>query len=999
MVDTKEPQVDISIPDNPDDSAEDNPELASPRDELRQYLRDSFEATLEQAENINIDILPVSGFSERAILHKGNRLGLSNSEAAELFFLELMDFVDKATDEGHQSTHSEKKTRAFIAMIRNEYLSASPNIYNYLSTEAMLNIGAAATRDPGLQGFITQPILGELSYELTFAHEESLDRMVDLIKRSSPEKQIDMLDFLRAVVATAIADGDWAIDGVNNCEYIVEKIEEETERPLVRLMCRYFMRTVDLEWNEPSYSVIKKMGDSIDSRIPEASTAEEWQQSSWILDRITPDVRIGKGWKALFIARDMVALLDHANMPQYYAPLRHEELEKINPPVSNRALSRLEEITEVSSSEPDRIEIPQLLNFLKATIIDPFLGNEDNVSEDLAGSIGISKQQFEQLLHYNSLYLDALTALGNTQTELREIAEKKNEELSQKLVDDFYAWFVNLSEEEQAKIDRTGTGNDFISYYEEENFEASFSLMQRIIQFATINVEDPLGEDIVGEEIAPFYHREQELREFHEASINEANSELGGAIEEANERTSNFSSEYLSLLDAVGDNLPGLLQAVSSQIDSKLDVGTLQTISFSRFSKITSDSRIYPFLNRDEDIGMLQTLYRPAIIREIEDNLGIDIRSMNLSSQISFIRFLAGTNWEQFERVGSVLEELRGKREVLASFLACAEDRAYGEQILDIAEKLGEDSGPIFEKYAGMVERIAQIEKYVADNFSRKVSDSEFRPIIQEIIKRSREALLVFNLDENPKVTIDRLDGIDADLIVLASVTKANKESGHPLELSEINKIQTEVSAGEDIPEQDKVQMRRVLDENWGGSGLESIHRLVSFYLEGGLASSHNRFYRVLYEGKIIAFQQFIPQEDGTLYAASNNVTPQVRGSGIGTAIGRSILTNEAESAPVRADVPARNAVFEHYLSQDGFVAERYYPNYHETGESFFGMLLDKNNKLINLDRNTAQEMPYDPDDESSLEAIGKMLEEGYVMVNVSLSRKEAELVKTSKPT
>ena len=155
--------------------------------------------------------------------------------------------------------------------------------------------------------------------------------------------------------------------------------------------------------------------------------------------------------------------------------------------------------------------------------------------------------------------------------------------------------------------------------------------------------------------IAEFDRRLEDLSRQHRRNFEIAKQEISAFIEQQNRAASSYGDEYLGLLRIFYDHIPEICEQIKEEIDQENKPGSHLSIHFRRFSEIGSDSKINPFRSDEEGLApMLQVLYRPGVIRWIESKVGVDIRHLRLTSQANLLRFLAGSNEEQFQKLQKV---------------------------------------------------------------------------------------------------------------------------------------------------------------------------------------------------------------------------------------------------------------------------------------------------------------------------------------------------------
>lgn len=217
------------------------------------------------------------------------------------------------------------------------------------------------------------------------------------------------------------------------------------------MICEDYHARVRQEWDNPSYSVIKFEGSHLDSRLPEHLTAEEWEENRDILRKIHPDVEIRSGWCAMQIAEDIVALLDHSKMPQYYAPINRERIASIETHPLADIYPTVTTISRMNQAEVgQRVDSSLLIRQIETAL-------EKYKSGDSASWLAevcqyLSEPQIARLFALNNRYLDTGTLIGNKETELYEEAELENERLSNELTAEFYQRVNQLGDEKRREL-------------------------------------------------------------------------------------------------------------------------------------------------------------------------------------------------------------------------------------------------------------------------------------------------------------------------------------------------------------------------------------------------------------------------------------------------------------------------------------------------------------------------------------------------------------------
>lgn len=125
-------------------------------------------------------------------------------------------------------------------------------------------------------------------------------------------------------------------------------------------------------------------------------------------------------------------------------------------------------------------------------------------------------------------------------------------------------------------------------------------------------------------------------------------------------------------------------------------------------TSMAQDDVLNPFPDeaRDDVPLLFMHLHRPSLQVSIEHDLGIDLSTMSLASQLHLLRFLQDADAETFAEVRAILQAHPADAPaILSSFLACSEERDFGLVILYMVDNAGPiDIMPVFHAYAGIAE-------------------------------------------------------------------------------------------------------------------------------------------------------------------------------------------------------------------------------------------------------------------------------------------------------
>lgn len=129
--------------------------------------------------------------------------------------------------------------------------------------------------------------------------------------------------------------------------------------------------------------------------------------------------------------------------------------------------------------------------------------------------------------------------------------------------------------------------------------------------------------------------------------------------------------------------------------------------------------------------------------------------------------------------------------------------------------------------------------------------------------------------------------------------------------------IKFDVCSGQEL-ERDKKKMKQIYLENYKNFPQKFKDRLI-LSLESRLKNKKAKFYILRHKNEVVAFNSFLPQDDGTLHFANFNVDPNYQFSKLGEALMEISLDLEAKKADIVAEVVPNTKIMEVYLNKKGF--------------------------------------------------------------------------------
>ncbi len=653
-----------------------------------------------------------------------NRITLAYRTAVETFYEKVVDFAEaKITSGEHQ-----QETQNFLKNINQALFSISGGTADQMGLAHHLLFTAKTNRTPELQGWFGQQFTEEMVYKLSFCNDAAVDHLVKQVLNRPVAELVDVIEQLKTVAAHALANAYSEEEGFNHSVKIIEALKDSSQSPLVTYAADAALVRLEQEQEDPTYGIVTTHAAATDSRLPERLSQQYTEDHQRLSRQIKSDVPAQRGSIFTPISKDTVGMLDHSNM--LYAVGRVDigalnEAAKVSP----QAVENIRDfLRHEKSPHPEKLR--DLLGVTIQNVLAPRQGKEFIPVADLPEAFhkispALTVEQYRQLFEQIVAREKWEDAQRSYQGQITQEAEHANLEISNRFLQDFSSLAEQLSNEQSADFSWTRPELEkFNGYKQQQNIELA---MKRAMEFCD-RLEFPLrikleqfvktGKDggvtlervsLTRDQIAQakpewspqqidlvfgLVQAQQNMREGHSATWKEWEEKKNSHFYD------NGSPEALAQISAYSDtmrrfakhyrqfsrHLSRFLKEVEDEQSSRLT-----SVHFTRVSELAKDKKLMPFASSDaQDVPiLLADLHRPALRARVEQDLGVSLTELTLSSQIHFLRFLAGQNKEGYEKLKTVLDKSEGFRaELLNSFLVVSEDTAYGQHILALAERL-----------------------------------------------------------------------------------------------------------------------------------------------------------------------------------------------------------------------------------------------------------------------------------------------------------------------
>jgi hypothetical protein len=932
--------------DNP--TAETGEGLDNPEDQFRDYCQNH----LEQIFDASIRGRSVRESSEHRpeiwVLEELAKqdFKIPNYQIGRIFLEELTQFSLEKIREGQAD-----KLQPFVANLYDLYFSSSPNISNYGRFSERFRLVAKLISIPELRPLASGNSALELVNDLAFGSDELARDVSEHLLGLSVGEVIAVIQMVRSATAQGIGQGEFAFDGIDRMAMIVSQIRENYPSRLVKYSCDICLEQIAKLWNE-DYSQNSR----------EVESREEVALSEQILSRVRLDPPPPHPFVAR-VAQNTVVALDRNNQPTSYGKLDFETLKTAEPVISAQTISELEKMRTVSLSETSHFDTHNFLEFVRARVLAGMLGHEPDNSE-LADFLSqnfkfLSAKDFAELIRADEGVQTAREVASLERARIDQEVSDKNEEVSRHAVQFFSDWLEEMDGKGGSRLHNFDISK-FRKYQEEGNLEGAFSVahnMAGILASLSENLDG--SQRVQDEDVARLTAYFQEVDRQHTENWRQAESSFQlklSALEKLHEKDLSSSAR---LSTEVGKRLPKICTVLLERCQQTQAEPT-QTVHLKRIEAVDLDKDVNPWGDRGKEYAYLRFLWTPAMIRKVNFELGegVDITELNASSQVQLLRFLTSAPDEIFDQLRDVLGQNRefGKQ-ILQTFLSCGEDHEYGNKIIEIAQTLGPQSRPVFEKYAEIVELVSDIEGFIQGNFSREFDQAEIRSATQGLLKRGRDILVMARqIADSPEEIAARLQDYNIILLTFSEALKAARRSGATIELEEIKNLVTERVSGTEVSENDRHEILAIAKSNWSKapnpsapeagivrSTMQHLLPEVERGIREGFSKSDNEFVIIKIQGKIVAFLRFDKVEGGT-YFGSFNVDENARGANLGRMICQKFVDERAHQGRIFAHCSPMQDISSYYISgEGGFVSRGIDLNSAGTGEVGFDLVRDDN--------------------------------------------------------
>ena len=785
------------------------------------------------------------------------------------------------------------------------HLGWSPCNFSSLPLIERLDLAVAFSRIPEAQGTISQTFVVDISYSLAFSSEDTSQFLTDQIIGLPIEDQIDTTLYLSTLGANALAQGheDQAVKTIKDTLQALE--DEAFDNPFLKYAVAQTWQEIEAEEEEPTRGVVIRTGDRSVGRRGGVLTQADAAEMKLFKRKIQP---VGNSTNGAYlrVARDAIAIIDHALFPQNIA-LTHQNFE-----AGGESDAQYEDAVQLitfikQSSRAPASAIPKALLFADQHLLpESKLKIEawHDIHPDLSSDEWAEFWKVYQEL--NQLVKDRDERVSHEQ----KAAEQRNLEDSME--------FIRLTREAAQHLPSNPPYATLIEGLKSEDFETQFRFAENLAMIARYQPDAP-------DAILHIAQLAQDVERFHRQSFKQAR-EAAEAIFATQEKLLTPLHAKLSPYFERFQKTD-LLASLTTHAESLLKDDDRVKMEFHGYQEVVPAGKVLVGGQKktSDTALLLQEIHRPAIRRGLEQDLGVSLRDLSVREQLQLIPFLAQASPDTQKRTFLLTQQFGTA--AAQAFLS----GEYGEEFFEAVLVIGEQQKPevgqrIFERYAE-ISSIAQEAVNEIANASLQGTNSKLDPQLlqKELLTRAKTLLeAAAKPDSDHNSALQALESAKAETVLFASICKTYFKNNPEAKLEDIRGINLDSFPSGNISDSDQQQMETMLRTNWAKRP-ELVENLVGD-LRNKMANpnAHANFYILKQDHRLVGFLSFSkehPEAKDGVYGDSFNIQTDVNNSGLGTAMLARVIDQESSKHPVYAHVDPNSPAFKLYTQRFGFQA------------------------------------------------------------------------------
>ncbi len=752
-------------------------------DAVRKYAREYFENIISSREIP--DSSHMSFFAMEEIQNnlsvlsncerewKEERLYSENfREATNIFLEELINFSkEKENDE---------RINMFLETIQQMFFSSSPSLSSALDLRQHFNFSAKATRSKKLQPFIGGGVIGDLAYKIGWDYnpDAKKDKLLEGYNEGSISERLDKLNLTEMLGAELIGAGSSYNYGDKKFIKFFRKIKKENKNAFIGYCIDMVEGRLRQEYKTPSRGPVQYSNDPGNARLWGRMTEEEIKRSGELQNIIIPNRALIRGEKFAWVADNVVAIIDHSNLPVEYAKVNLGGAEGYESKISGTFLVKVKDTLKGRKKGGSDIIFDRLVDLSNENIFIPRNGIKDNDSEKLAAiweRFGdISKEDWKDYFELNTFRNEFINKVEEFKRGEIKRAEERNFQATLKMFDTYKHEVPHvLSHFNNSAVSKAY--EEFIEAYESGDHEYAFDKVNHLAMAFRHDGESKKNNSAALSKIRLLAQEFINLRDTHTVCWDECNNAINDYQNRLSEEFQEKIIKFNEIADRIKEDQENILNGFETELDLIIDEEGKNKFKaeFVPFSiLIKREGGILKNLDTEDSELLFQHLYRPAMKQKIENEFGIKFNELPFHYHAYFLKFLSEKDIKSAKKVKIFLDQAQdedSKKNRIKSFLSLESGQEMGDKILNIGESLKDQSeiaNLLFSEYARIVDEAEksaeEINKIYNEVFFEKQADKN--QIVQAIMKKAN-GLLSEASEELKKAGKDEKNKIIKELI------------------------------------------------------------------------------------------------------------------------------------------------------------------------------------------------------------------------------------------
>lgn len=836
-------------------------------------------------------------------------------EAVKVFLDALMDFCHEKRDD--------ENIKNFVGRIRTILFSTAPCIASGLEFTDKFNFTAKTTRTPEVRTAIGSNMIGEFVYSLSWDYDPqtSAKKIVSAYQHSSLGEKFDKINLLEMIGAQACAEGSHAEVAVDATTEATRQIieQEKNSNALLAYYGQIAMERLAREAELPSVGIIKYMDDPANARLQDGVNNLNESSIEKLNSQFTVKGGLGYGEKLYRIAKNAIAVLDHANKPIRYAYCDFPEKESENKISLNKLNELIGFLEGRKNGQMSKQEIYDLITFVSKHVLFPqkknWPGNAKLAAAWKEASLAPDSFDWSEYFSTEQKLSESEGAVQEQSQRLHKRAENEALSATRKFINRV-ARNLHIIKDVVAEYPILQKLQEEFIEYKDGDVERALTRAEKLSKWGII----ALGRD--GQSIPPavveFAARCGDLGEEHVRIWREAHAKYENLVATQHEQNRSLELAFekqlgtLTAEESFAAKLSEYLKAI--QADSLADATVIQAKPIDEL-KNESFLKLILKTNPDEQILLMQHLHRPGLRTFIETKLGISLADIPLDHQFNLLRFLAESPTSTIDATKNLLDssiDEPDKQNRIKAFLAMQSGgHEIGLRILEIGQRLSpKQAKEFFAKLSEITDLAEKENSAIQELLFSDLQENEAQDLRQNMLMRSAQEISSFAESlSNHKISatdagklLANLRDKKAEILLFGSLLKNSKEASKPIKIEKVKNLGIEkavVNSENALTAKDTESLRRLFTRTYESifaNNPEALAR-VSEDFEKELANLEGQtVYSLKYCGEIIAFCRFKPIDDKNIYGGSLLVNDTIRGLSVGEYFMQATLSDVSET-------------------------------------------------------------------------------------------------------